>query len=399
MIDSVFDYDQSKASQNNQQLLQNSQMLQQKKIVDDNSIKIESNYENENSKEEDKQNFKLTNNFQNSNQTLKSVSNKSFQNQQSSQSFVNSKKPQSLNQTSKNLTVSLNQQSNMIQSQAFGSQSIKQNDQSSQIQQQQDYQQSNQLIEKQILNHRQSKFENSIFQKIQGLLNPVNKLMTFNLKEYIKYYCCCFSKRKYIINEGMEKIQTRLDIQNIFHQLQEIEKLKSIILDEDQIKLFEILPRPVLRNRESQAQKYSSNSYFDFKTKPTEEKVEEAYNSLMKIVNKQKKSQRDLQLIQLLDENIFLNLQNKGLLKNKLKPDEKVQDIYFAKDEIIETNSIFQELQIQNTDIQLQEQQNSQEQEVEVYPFRTVATEEDTIKSDKYFKFYKENIKNSLNLL
>ncbi|KAL4495280.1 hypothetical protein ABPG73_022325 [Tetrahymena malaccensis] len=150
---------------------------------------------------------------------------------------------------------------------------------------------------------------------------------------------------------------------------------------------------PVLRKSQSEAQKHYGNSYFDLKAKPDEEKVDEAYNSLMKIVKRQKKSQRDLQLIQLLDENIYLNLQNKGLLKRKNQSDENSLGQYSAKDEIIESNSINQE--IQESDIQTQEQCINQEQEVVISPFRIVFAEEGTIKSDKYFKFKKKNIKNS----
>ncbi|KAL4463238.1 hypothetical protein ABPG74_007239 [Tetrahymena malaccensis] len=392
MIDSIFDYEELESYKNSQSIQQESKSLQGQKQIDHNSINFQQHYENR--KDVENQNIQFSNNVQESNQTEQFNCNKSFMENLSPKAFISQNKSVSLNQMPKNITSSSNQQSNQIFSQSLNTQNQKKSEYLSNNQQKMlDNQQNKVLSENQSLNNKKSKLEISIFQKIQMLLNPVKNLARFNLTDYIKYYCCCFSKRKSLINEGMKKLETRLDIQNIFHQLQEIEKLKRIILDEDQIKLFEVLPRPVLRKSQSEAQKHYGNSYFDLKAKPDEEKVDEAYNSLMKIVKRQKKSQRDLQLIQLLDENIYLNLQNKGLLKRKNQSDENSLGQYSAKDEIIESNSINQE--IQESDIQTQEQCINQEQEVVISPFRIVFAEEGTIKSDKYFKFKKKNIKNS----
>ncbi|CAD8185037.1 unnamed protein product [Paramecium pentaurelia] len=63
------------------------------------------------------------------------------------------------------------------------------------------------------------------------------------------YFGCCQCKKggkRDLINFSMSKITHTLDITYIIKKLQEIDKLKLILLNSDQIKLFDYLPKPKL---------------------------------------------------------------------------------------------------------------------------------------------------------
>lgn len=49
-----------------------------------------------------------------------------------------------------------------------------------------------------------------------------------------------------MINFGIEKLYHQLDIFYIISKLIEIEKLKHVLLNENQIKLFEFIPKPTI---------------------------------------------------------------------------------------------------------------------------------------------------------
>ncbi|KAL4506421.1 hypothetical protein ABPG73_017155 [Tetrahymena malaccensis] len=106
---------------------------------------------------------------------------------------------------------------------------------------------------------------------------------------------------------------------------------------QNQIKLFEILPRPILKNSQNKTQSDTKNQFYDAKNQSSEEQVNDVYNSLCKILNKQKKSQRDLQLIQLLDNELYLSLLKLGFLSNS--KDNPIENKYNHNDEILENSS------------------------------------------------------------
>ncbi|EAR86306.1 transmembrane protein, putative (macronuclear) [Tetrahymena thermophila SB210] len=49
-----------------------------------------------------------------------------------------------------------------------------------------------------------------------------------------------------LVNEGVSKIQDHLDVMYILNKLLEIDKIKYILLNKDQLKLFEYIPKPVI---------------------------------------------------------------------------------------------------------------------------------------------------------
>lgn len=68
----------------------------------------------------------------------------------------------------------------------------------------------------------------------------------------IEYFRSFFSqekelKKKFkIVKEGQRRIEERLDVFNILKKFREIDKLKALLLDKEQLILFDYLPKPVL---------------------------------------------------------------------------------------------------------------------------------------------------------
>ncbi|KAL4478686.1 hypothetical protein ABPG74_006921 [Tetrahymena malaccensis] len=260
----------------------------------------------------------------------------------------------------------------------------------------------NQVNEQQITENTQ--LYGQIISNIQRLLNPIKKFIKLSPFQYISYFFFSFSNKsqedKTLIKKGIKKVQSRLDIQHILRKLQEIEKLKQIMLDQDQIKLFEILPRPVLNNNQDLTEKKQQNQFYEIKKKSYEEKVEEACSSLINILNKAKKSQRDIQLIQLLDSDVY-NI----ILKSQLQHEknyvlnENFRN-YNENDEILEDKSQnhINQLPLKDSNISIKFQ--NQKQDLEMPSQKTETSDEIYgVNTDYYFNFYKKYKKNSLNIV
>ncbi|KAL4484447.1 hypothetical protein ABPG74_019624 [Tetrahymena malaccensis] len=187
----------------------------------------------------------------------------------------------------------------------------------------------------------------NFLERFKKILNPHKEKINLNLFEYAQSFLSCASSnllqlKKFFILTGMEKVQNHLDIQYILQKLQEIEKLKQVILNEDQIRLFELLPRHVLHKSDLGNQKNNTNQFYDKICESYDEKIEKAHQSLINILKQRKKSQRDNQLIQLLDEQIYQTIKNTGLLSNSIDnlnqsyPNYPIDNNSFQQDEVNE---------------------------------------------------------------
>ncbi|KAL4493486.1 hypothetical protein ABPG72_007494 [Tetrahymena utriculariae] len=90
------------------------------------------------------------------------------------------------------------------------------------------------------------KSADSIFKKLvrQG------KVLKMQFFDYFTFYLQCFksiySEKKKQIKYSKDRVKERLDVVYIMQKLVEIDKLKMLVLNEDQIKLFEYLPKPIV---------------------------------------------------------------------------------------------------------------------------------------------------------
>lgn len=69
--------------------------------------------------------------------------------------------------------------------------------------------------------------------------------------DFINYYFGIMgnperNQKKALIKKGMDIVQKNLDVKNLIEKFYEIEKLKVLLLDEDQLRLFNSLPKPEL---------------------------------------------------------------------------------------------------------------------------------------------------------
>ena len=69
--------------------------------------------------------------------------------------------------------------------------------------------------------------------------------------DFIFYYLGIFKnpereQKKIVLSKGMEIIRENLNVEHIMKKFYEIEKLKVLLLDGEQLKLFDSLPKPEL---------------------------------------------------------------------------------------------------------------------------------------------------------
>lgn len=147
-----------------------------------------------------------------------------------------------------------------------------------------------------------------------------NKEQYFPL-DLCKYFKLLFKGKKLKLNlneklylKGENQIFNELDIIEILKKLQEIEKLKRILLDENQLILFDILSKPVifLDSKDEPKNLEMSDSQFSIKDKKkyNKKKILECYNE---IIMKKNQSEIDLRMLKLIDNNVL------GLINNLMK--------------------------------------------------------------------------------
>ncbi|KAL4450521.1 hypothetical protein ABPG74_019419 [Tetrahymena malaccensis] len=164
---------------------------------------------------------------------------------------------------------------------------------------------------------------------------------------YFRYFKCFQTKKQKLITYGTNKLYNYLDVFYIINKMIEVEKLKHLLLNENQIKIFEYLPRPVLKineldqnendkdkkaqllkkekinvdkneNKLTTTNNQTSNtikseqklekyqfSYFGQEEKSQIEKAQDAQSAFNEIVNGKQMSILDEKIIQMLDIKLF----------------------------------------------------------------------------------------------
>ncbi|KAL4496249.1 hypothetical protein ABPG72_012986 [Tetrahymena utriculariae] len=111
-------------------------------------------------------------------------------------------------------------------------------------------QSNNQQPQDQSVEDKKKKHSNLIKQKtnkkFEGILNEKQeKSMVLNIIDYIKYFFACFKDTNKVkqMKYTNKKVKKRLDIIYILEKLIEIDKLKVLLLNPDQINLFDYMPK------------------------------------------------------------------------------------------------------------------------------------------------------------
>ncbi|CAD8139497.1 unnamed protein product [Paramecium pentaurelia] len=177
--------------------------------------------------------------------------------------------------------------------------------------------------------NRMSKVAEHDVQQKSKLLDQISSDITQFFKEqesrlelqFFDYFGCCQCRKggkRDLINFSMGKITHTLDITYIIKKLQEIDKLKLILLNSDQIKLFDYLPKPKLGLH----MKASENEYCSI-LKPEQSDLDKALEAQKAF--QQLQDQEDEitpKLVKLLDEDLvaLFKLQlNKGVNRSLKK--------------------------------------------------------------------------------
>ncbi|KAL4432508.1 hypothetical protein ABPG74_013362 [Tetrahymena malaccensis] len=174
--------------------------------------------------------------------------------------------------------------------------------------------------------------------------------LRLNTCDYIKYYLgyiiCRKKNKSQIVDYGLEKLYNHLDIYYIINKLIEFEKLKKLLLNENQIKLFEYIPKPIISINKANSQIIQNQLnqsdtgilYEDNRTIIQKaEDAQEAYNKIIKNPNRQPLDERLInllhpKLVDLLNENSFDKLQDNQ---------DKIRKLQYRKSIFTPQNKLF----------------------------------------------------------
>ncbi|KAL4507261.1 hypothetical protein ABPG72_002054 [Tetrahymena utriculariae] len=204
------------------------------------------------------------------------------------------------------------------------------------------------------------KITNEQFKK---LLCKEKNSMQLSIAEYIKYFFWPFGsvkKKKQIIDYSIQKLYYHLDVIYIVKKLLEVDKLKQLIMDKDQIQLFEYISKPLIsdedvfgkqnvQNLQEQQEKYSI-LYQD--NRSDIQKAQDAYQSYQSI-QKRDLSAMDKKILNHLDPQL-VNIFNYQEQKEISQRDQQLAN----PSNTIENNNL-NELQKQNSENQFYNQLSS----------------------------------------
>lgn len=109
--------------------------------------------------------------------------------------------------------------------------------------------------EREIINGRNQPTSVSL-QKLDLMTSKKSGQINLSFAEYLRSFISksdTIKNKMAILNEGINRINERLDIFNVFKKLREFDKLKVLLLENEQFVLFHSLPRPELALKEKES--------------------------------------------------------------------------------------------------------------------------------------------------
>ncbi|EAR83265.2 ABC transporter family protein (macronuclear) [Tetrahymena thermophila SB210] len=207
--------------------------------------------------------------------------------------------------------------------------------------------------------------------QFKKLLRKEKNSMELSIMEYIKYFFWPFGsvkRKKQIIDYSIQKLYYHLDVIYIVKKLLEVDKLKQLIMDKDQIQLFEYISKPVISDEEvfgkqneqdlqEQQEKYSI-LYQDNRSEI--QKVQDAYQSYQSIL-KRDLSAMDKKILNHLDPQL-VNIFNYQEQRDVSQIDQQVanpQNTREIQNNNQESKANLNDLQKQKSETQYYNQLNS----------------------------------------
>ncbi|CAD8044277.1 unnamed protein product [Paramecium primaurelia] len=158
------------------------------------------------------------------------------------------------------------------------------------------------------------------FDKIQDsktmsqFLKSKKQSLNLTLRDMIVMSFGCKKKEQMQIQYATDKFMSKLDVAYIISKIYEIDKLKLVLLNEDQLQLFNYLPKPVIpsalfgNDAENKVKEIESKKAYQFILQDEKSdfiKLQEAFKSFAKLKKKKELSQIDKNIIEILDEDII----------------------------------------------------------------------------------------------
>lgn len=111
------------------------------------------------------------------------------------------------------------------------------------------------ILEKEIEKHlkcenKTVKRTDSVLQAARELFKVTRRIIKYTFVDFFLHIVLPWGRnireKRALVEQGVNKVIGHLDVLFILNKLLEIDKLKSVIFDEDQLHLFEYIPKPVL---------------------------------------------------------------------------------------------------------------------------------------------------------
>ncbi|KAL4445005.1 hypothetical protein ABPG74_018733 [Tetrahymena malaccensis] len=152
-----------------------------------------------------------------------------------------------------------------------------------------------------------------INKQFQNFFKVTANRIKIKFTEYLRYFICTpktLQIKKKQMDYGAKKLYHHLDIVYILKKLTEIDKLKMLLLDEQQIQLFEYLPRPKIYIQENQTLENQHNIQkfnFLYQDNRTEiERAKDAYQSFLELTKQNyNQTQQDKKLLNMIDPHLL----------------------------------------------------------------------------------------------
>ncbi|EWS74766.1 transmembrane protein, putative (macronuclear) [Tetrahymena thermophila SB210] len=218
----------------------------------------------------------------------------------------------------------------------------------------------------------QQKIQKVVEKQFDKLMKKETNSMKMSVFEYfvsLIFPCGRLRKKKQVIDYSIEKLYQNLDIFSILKRLIEVEKLKRLLLDQNQIKLLDYLPKPTIHldlalnkdlNHSNQKNQEINLLYQDNRSEL--QKAKDAFEAYKNILSKDNFSELDEKLIDMLDQNLIQifeaqnqNYTNTNTNTNTQQQQQHQQIIDLT---IVQSPSLINEQQIMQFSSNIKEPQN-----------------------------------------
>ncbi|EWS76344.1 hypothetical protein TTHERM_000011938 (macronuclear) [Tetrahymena thermophila SB210] len=168
--------------------------------------------------------------------------------------------------------------------------------------------------------------QDRIFKIFSQSFSQVKLKLRDYIMTYFNFFCSKKSNKSLMIKYGTDILYSHIDIFNIVNKLIELEKLKHLLLNEDQIKLFDYLPKPTLKLPKAEDQSMLKNNKLASLNKVT-------------LQVSQENDQQEIKLDQLSNQSTQVNNQSSLLFMPQKTSEEKAKEAHEAFNKIINQSS------------------------------------------------------------